>query len=248
MIKFRTRLILVSAFLLLAACSGKQVPPEKAPEELFQTAENQMERGLWTDALASWEQVRDAFYSPELSMLAELKIAETYYLAERYAEAAIAYEDFLQRYPDDPRTPSLLFRLGQSYYQQILARDRDQASTRHAIRTFQTLVTEYPDSSYVQQAQQYILRCQTRLADHEVYVGRFYFQRGHYQPAIKRLETVLTEFPDYYYRDEAYYFLGRAYLETGQAEQARAVFNLLLEEFPASSFYDDTRKILEKQG
>lgn len=241
-------LIILSVVLLLAACGGKQAAPERAPEELFQTAENQMERGLWTDALSSWEKVRDAFYTPELSMLAELKIAETYYLAERYPEAAIAYSDFLQRYPNDPRTPNLLFRLGQSYYQQILSRDRDQSSTRKAMLAFQELTLRFPDSPYVDQAEQYILRCKTRLADHEVYVGRFYFQREHYEPAINRLETVLAEFPDYYYRDEAYFFLGRAYLETGQTEQAREFFSLLLEQFPASSYYDKTSKLLESQG
>lgn len=240
-------LILLFMTLPVVGC-GKKAVQERAPEQLFQTAEKQMQQGLWTDAITSWEQVRDAFYSPELSMLAELKLAETYYLAERYPEAAIAYSDFLQRYPDDPRTPANLFRLGQSYYHQILSRDRDQTNTRNALMTFEQFMLRFPDDRNAAQAAQLILRCQTRLADHEVYVGRFYFQRKHYQPAIQRLEAVLEEFPDYYYRDEAYFFLGRSYLKTGQTEQANELFSLLLEQFPASSFYDKTRKLLARDS
>lgn len=246
-----SRFIKLSCILLLiiltTACSSSRPTPEQDTEKLFQSAERLLERGLWEDALIAWEQVRDAYYTPELSMLAELKIAETYYLSERYPEAATSYSEFLRRYPDDFRASTILFRLGQSYYRQILSRDRDQTNTRNALNTFTEFLRKYPDDPNATQAEQLALRATTRLADHEVYVGRFYLQREQYRPAIQRLENILTQFPDYYYRDEAFFFLGRAYLATGQTAEAQQILTQLMEEFPASSYYDKANKLLERK-
>ncbi|MFO7576952.1 MAG: outer membrane protein assembly factor BamD [Pelovirga sp.] len=248
----KTCLKLLVALLILAltgACGGrKEISPEENAERLFLDGERQLERGLWDDALGSWEQLRDTFYSPELSMLAELKIAETYYRAARYAEAASAYESYLQRYPNDVRAATLLYRLGQSYYQQILSADRDQSNTRKALQTFEQFIRRYPDDPDREQAELQILRARTRLADHEVYVGRFYLKRKLYQPAINRFEGILKEFPDYYYRDEAFFYLGTAYLENGQADKGRDTLQQLLEQFPASAYFDKAQKLLARDG
>lgn len=247
MSRFTKLSITLLLIILTAACSSRLTPEQNA-EKLFQSAERLLERGLWEDAITAWEQVRDTYYTPELSMLAELKIAETYYLSERYSEAAISYSEFLRRYPDDFRAPTVLFRLGQSYYRQILSRDRDQTNTRNAMNTFAELLRKYPNDPHATQAEQLALRARTRLADHEVYVGRFYLQRKKYQPAILRLENILAEFPTYYYRDEAFFFLGRAYLATGQTDEARQILTQLIEEFPASTYYDKAYKLLESNS
>lgn len=248
MVGFLKLCVALFVIVLTAACGGQRSTPEQDVMKSFQSAERLLERGLWDDAISAWEQVRDSFYTPELSMLAELKIADTYFLSERYAEAATGYSEFLRRYPDDFRTATVLFRLGQSYYRQILSRDRDQTNTRNALDTFEEFLRKYPDNPNAPEAAQLALRARTRLADHEVYVGRFYLQRKHYQPAIARLENILREFPDYYFRDEAFFFLGRAYMAAGRTDQAQQILERLIDEFPTSVFHDRALKILAREG
>lgn len=232
--------------LLLSACGGSKVKPESSAEKYFQEGERFFESNLYDDAIASWEKVRDTFYSPELSMLAELKIAEAYYISKRYEEAATAFNDFLKQHPNDFRAASILYRMGLSYYQQILTPDRDQTSTEKALNAFQELTRRFPDDPQAQEAGYLIQRCKTRLAEHEVYVGKFYLKQKHYQPAINRLEKILASFPDFYYRDEAYFYLGKAYLKTAQPDKAKSIFNQLFEEFPGSDFIEEAQKLLEK--
>lgn len=234
--------------LSLSACSGTKTKQTSSAEKYFQEGEGYFEKNLYDDAIASWEKVRDTFYSPELSMLAELKIAEAYYVSERYDEAATAFSDFLANHPKDFRIATVLYRLGLSYYQQILSADRDQTATENALATFQQLVQRFPDSTNAQEAGYLIQRCKTRLAEHDVYVGAYYVKKKHYQPAISRLESVLVEFPDYYYRDEAFYHLGKAYLKSGQKEKADAVFQQLFDQFPGSDFTADAQELLEDDG
>ena len=230
--------------LILTACGGSKIKPENSAEKYFRAGEKYFESDLFDDAIASWEKVRDTFYSPELSMLAELKIAEAYYVSKRYEEAAQAYQDFLKQHPNDFRAATILYRMGLSYYQQILSPDRDQTSTQNALQSFQELTRRFPDDPNAQEAGYLILRCRTRLAEHEVYVGHFYLKRKQYLPAIKRLKGILNSFPDYYYRDEAYFYLGNAYLKTNQADAAKVIFKKLDEEFPASDYTEKAKELL----
>lgn len=233
--------------LILTACGGSKVKPETSAEKYFRQGEKYFESDLIDDAIASWEKVRDTFYSPELSMLAELKIAEAYYVSKRYEEAALAYQEFLKQHPNDFRAANILFRMGMSYYQQILAPDRDQTSTENAMKSFQKLTSRFPNDPRAQEAGNLIQRCRTRLAEHEVYVGRFYLKRKQYQPAIQRLTAILESFPDYYYRDEAYFYLGKAYISTNQHDKAQAVYEKLFEEFPGSDFIEEAQELLTEQ-
>ncbi|MDX2479334.1 MAG: outer membrane protein assembly factor BamD [Desulfuromusa sp.] len=233
--------------LFLTACGPKIKPPESA-EKYFQEGERYLADNLYEKAIESWEKVRDTFYSPELSMLAELKIAETYYRSKRYEEAAIAFDDFLKQHPNDFRAATILYRMGQSYYQQILSPDRDQTSTKKALHGFQQLVSRFPNDAQAQEAGDQIQRCKTRLSEHEVYVGKFYLKRGQYQQAIIRLEGIFKSFPDYYYRDEAYFYLGKAYLLTAQLDKAKNIFNQLFKEFPGSNYTEKAQSLLSKES
>ncbi len=234
--------------LFLASCGGSKVKPQNSAEKYFQEGERYFESDLYEDAIASWEKVRDTFYSPELNMLAELKIAEAYYITKRYDEAAIAFKDFLEQHPNDFRAATIRYRMGLSYYQQILSPDRDQTSTENALQSFRELIRQFPNDPQSQEAGYLAQRCRTRLAEHEVYVGRFYLKRKQYKPAIQRLEGILESFPEYYYRDEAYFYLGKAYLQTAQPEKAKSIFNQLFEEFPGSNYVEDAQKLLKKES
>lgn len=234
--------------LFLAACGGSKVKPQNSAEKYFQEGERYFESNLYEDAISSWEKVRDTFYSPELNMLAELKIAEAYYVSKRYEEAAMAFDDFLKQHPNDFRAATILYRMGLSHYQQILSPDRDQSSTENALHSFRELIRRFPSDPQAQEAGYLIQRCRTRLAEHEVYVGKFYLKRKQYQPAINRLEGILESFPDYYYRDEAYLYLGKAYLKTEQPDKAENIFNQLFEEFPGSDYIEDAQKLLKKKS
>lgn len=235
--------VVLTLCVLLGAC-GANKPKQIDAAKYFQEGERLFEKKLYNDAIAAWEKVRDTFYSPELSMLAEIKIADAYFISEQYPEAATAYADFLDRHPNDSREGTLLFRLGLSYYKQILSADRDQTSTENALLTLQKMLARYPDHPKAEEAKVLTIRCKTRLAEHEIYVGRFYLKKKQYQAAIMRLENALKQYPDYYYRDEAYYSLIKAYVKSEQSDKARIVLEKLKTEFPRSDYLKDAEDLL----
>lgn len=241
------RVIGFLCLLLLAACASKTTEPveQNKAAVYFQEGEAAFESGLYTEAIASWEKVRETYYSPELNALAELKIAEAYYLREDYAEASVAYEEFLKNHPGHAKTADILFLLGLSYHKQILNFDQDQTPTRNALNTFRTMKQRYPDDPRMQQVDAYIANELNRLADHELDIARFYLKTDHYGASIGRYEGILKKYPDYDRKDEVYCFLGEAYFENGDHDKATEAFNTLFEKYTNSEFIDEAREFIE---
>ena len=241
-----TSVFLLGLFLLAACAPSTVVPPAKNAGVYFQEGEEFFEKGLYADAIASWEKVRDSYYSPEMNTLAELKIAEAHFLAEEYLEAGVAYEEFLRNHPDHPRVADVLYQLGLSYVYQMLNVDQDQSATIYALNAFQTLKERFPEDRRMEEVQIYIDRCINHLAASELSIGNYYLRTKSYSASINRVEKMLKKYPNFYERDRAYYVLGQAYLLNGDKEAAITAFNTLFNDYTGSEYILDAQKFVEE--
>lgn len=244
MIRFLVVLVVTS--LVLSACSTGKVPPTRSAGYYFKEGERLFEKELYEDAIASFEKVRDSYYSPELNILAELKIAEAYYRSEQYVEAAAAYELFLKNHPDNEKSELVLYFLGMAYYKQVLPADRDQTAANNSIVTFRNLLKLYPETSYKSDVSSYIGYCRNQMAEHELAVGRFYVRTEKPLAAIGRLEAVLKDYPDFKNHEQLYFLLGQAYLQIDEKEKAVESFNQLYARYPDSDLIPKAQKSLSK--
>jgi outer membrane protein assembly factor BamD len=234
--------------IMLTGCAlWEQKPVQYSTEEYFQQGEALMAEGKYKKAAEAWEKVLDAYISPQMNMLAELKIAEAHYLAEEYAEAAAAYENFLKKHPQERRTPDIMFQLGMSYFQQRLPLDRDQTATYNALVTFQSLVRNFPWSNKVAAAEQKIAVLRKEMADHEFYVGEFYFRTDEFEAALSRFKQLLQNYPEYPEKGKIYYYLGRAYLETDNKKEGIKAFNTLARKYPDSPYVAEAEDYLPEK-
>lgn len=243
--KSLTCIVLLSLVLFSACSSRTVVPPQKSAGAYFQEGEEFFEKGRYRDAIASWEKVRDSYFSPELNTLAELKIADAHFLNEEYIESAVAYEAFLTNHPNSPRIADVLYQLGLSYMHQILSYDQDQTATAYSLKAFQTLKERFPQDSRMADVQHYIDRCLNQLAASELNIGIFYLRTKYYAASINRIEGLLKKYPNYYQLDKAYYHLGMAYLLSGERDKAVVAFNTLFNDYTGSDYIPDAQEFME---
>ena len=172
-------------------------------EHRAETAEDLAEKGMeyfddedYHDALKAFTTLKERYPYSRYAILAELKVADAHFHRKEYAEAIAAYADFLQLHPKNDAIPYVLYQIGECYYKQLLSEDRDQTPTRQAISAFQRLLKEHPFSTYRNPAKERIQDCRKLLAQHELYVAKFYFKSKHYEAALGRFEGVLASYRD----------------------------------------------------
>ncbi len=228
--------------LFLSSCtSTTTVVDKKGPADLISEGVVFSHGGNFEKAIEMFKSVLNEYPLSEYVLEAQILLADTYYSMKEYSDSASYYTDFVVLHPAHPKAPYAQFRKGMSYFKEILSSDRDQSATKKAILAFDDLIANYPSSIYVDRAieMRYFLR--NRLADNELYVGKFYFKNGKYQGALKRFEAIIGEFPDSGVFGETLYYLGESYLALGEDELAGYVFERLVNSFPESPFADGAK-------
>jgi len=164
------------------------------PEGLYRKGYQDYQNGRYKKAIESFERVRDEYPMSEVAILAKLGIGDAHYSDKEYAEAEAAYGDFIYLHPTSEHLPYVMYQLGMCHYKQMLNIDRDQAETRRAANEFEKLLARFPDSKFALMAEKMLKECRGRLAEHEFYVGEFYFKQKKYEAALKRFEIIAKEY------------------------------------------------------
>ena len=166
-----------------------------------------------------------------------INLADTYYNAGEYTEAKVQYEEYVQLYPISAQTPKAYFFLGMSDYNTILAVDRDQESTRQALKNFRELLKRFPKSELSPDAKKRIAQLRFLLGKHEMLISRFYIRRGLRVSAIPRLREMVEKYKDIpELRAEALFYLGESYLLEESFKKAAEAYRLLISDYSISPF------------
>jgi outer membrane protein assembly factor BamD len=223
------KIIILLLLTLLVACAKE---PPFDPVEKFKDAEDKMQHFKYDEARKAYQEIQEK--APDRSYDADimLRIADTYYGEEKYAEAQVEYQAFINFHPVHRDAPYAQYQIGMCSYNEITTIDRDPAVTRAALKEFQALLTKYPGSPYEEEAKKYIAVCREKLAEYELYVGRFYYRKGSYVAALGRLEKLVKDYPGTAAEKDALYYAGLSYQERGDRAKALSVFETLATKYP----------------
>jgi outer membrane protein assembly factor BamD len=218
-------------------------------EQLFQKGQALLERRRFFRARSIMEKVMgrsDA--SRQLLADANLAIADAYYHDGgiiNLAEALSRYTSFLTFYPTHAKADYAQFQLGLCYLKEALGPDKDQATTRKALKAFRDVERNYPASDWVIPAQEQAEVCRERLAESEMRVGLFYKKRSAYPGAINRFRNILESYPLYSRRDRTFFELARTLKAANKRDEALIYYRKVLEEFPDSRYAPEARDALK---
>ena len=252
-------------FLLLAstACGGAttgglghRMHYGEDPQENYEGALLAYRHDNCIDAEPVFRRIRREFPYSRFAALSELRLADCKFKDGHFPEAITAYRRFVRLRPSHSQVPYARFRIAESHYEQIpkdwlLAPpsfERDQGSTREALRQLRRFVLDFPEDQRLPDARRMIDKCLGLLARHELYVARFYAHRDAWAGAAGRLRTLLATYAGSGLEPEALLLLGQVYLELNDRAQARQAFGELVERFPAAEEATDARAALRRLG
>jgi outer membrane protein assembly factor BamD len=218
--------------LVLAIFTGCAKEPAFDPVEKFRDAEEKMRRFKYEEARKAYQEIQEK--APDRSYDADimLRIADTYFGEEKYAEAQVEYQAFINFHPVHRDASYAQYQVAMCSFNEITTIDRDPSLTRAALKEFQNLLAKYPGSPYEEEAIKNIALCRGMLAEYELYVGRFYYKKGSYQAALGRLEKLLKDYPGTAAEKDALYYIGLSYQERGDKAKAIRAFESLVAKYP----------------
>lgn len=237
----------------LSACDRGRGPDESlaafSAEEIFQRGEYELETSRRaTSSLRYFKEIERLYPYTEWSRRALIMQAYAHHRAREYEESRAAAQRFLDMYPRDEDAPYAAYLLALSFYDQVDEVGRDQGVTFQALQHLRRLIEEYPDSDYTRSA---ILKFELafdHLAAKEMEIGRFYLQRGNYNAAVNRFRVVVEDFQTSTHTPEALHRLVESYLRLGLRDEAQTAAAILGYNFEANPFYQDSFRLLTRQG
>ncbi|WP_353234131.1 outer membrane protein assembly factor BamD [Diaphorobacter ruginosibacter] len=228
------------AAVLLAGCSSTTEDKTAgwSPNKIYSEARDEANSGSYDKAVPLYEKLEGRAAGTPLAQQAQLEKAYAQYKNNDKAQAVATLDRFLKLHPASPAYDYALYLKGLVNFNEDLGMfswlsrqdlsERDQKAAKDSFESFRELVTRFPESRYTPDARQRMMYIVNSLAQYEVHVARYYYERGAYVAAISRAQAAIADYKEVPAVEEALYILIRSYDALGM-EQLR----------------DDTRRVLD---
>lgn len=243
------RVAVVGAALALgltAACGGSsgssQVNYAVSAERNYERGVEALENERWEQAARYFQFVKSRFPYSRYAVLSDIGIADAQAGAGSHRSAIESYSAFLRLNPTHElsRNGYVGYRMAQAYLEMLPgdwwlvppSYERDQTAAMDAHRHLARFVRQYPDSPYLDEAREMLEAVNLRLARHEWYVARFYWDRDKPMGTVIRLRRLLEYHEGSELDGDALWLLGRAYIDVEMPDRARQAWQRLIDEHP----------------
>lgn len=210
MIRAVTFLVIVA---LAAGCGGGK--QKLSADEYYKDASEAFGKKNYEVATARYKELLDQYPFSEHAEEAELRIAHSQYKSHHYPEAIAAFNDFQRMHPMSPHLPEVYYLLGKSYMDQMTTSDRDQGAAENAHGWFRVVIDRYPTTPFAAKSQRKLDQCRRALAEHELYIARYYFKRKNLKAGENRVKGILENYGDTPVVGRALEALADAYARAG---------------------------------
>jgi len=244
---------------LLAACGGGSHTDPTAnwsAERLYQEAKENVSAGNWNEARTQLTAIEARYPFGVYAQQALIDLAYVNWRDDEPEQALATIARFEQLYPNHRAADYMLYLKGLVSFTPASAflsnltqqepAERDPKGLRRSYDAFNELLNRYPDSSYASDVRARLTWLVNTIAMNEVYVARYYLERGAWLAAVNRAQTVITDFEGAPAIEQALYVMTLAYDKLGMADLRDDAQRVLLANYPDSAFL--TRGFAADQG
>ena len=246
---------LLLIFIFLVSCSSNEIKQsvieEKSLElqvlEAYKEGKKALELNDVLYAAKKFNEAEILFPQSDWAPKSALMAAYSYYKLDYYGDAVAELKRFLRVYPNHRDIPYVYYLLGISYYEQIVDEKKDLQSIINAKETFKILIKKYPNTEYAIDAEFKINLIDDILASKEMYVGRYYFDKKKWIASINRFRTVIDDFDQTIYAEEALHRLVEIHYILGLNEEAKKYAQLLGYNYQSSKWYEMSYSVFNEK-
>ncbi len=245
---------LITLMIFLNSCSKEKIKTSVIKEksldlqvlEAYQEGYEALESGDVIYAAKKFNEAEMLFPQAETAPRSALMAAYSYYAQDYYGDAIAELERFIKIYPKYKYLDYVHYLLGICFYEQIVDEKKDLRSIVRAKNKFQYVIENYPDTEYAIDSEFKIDLINDMLASKEMYVGRYYFGKKKWIPAINRFRTVVDNYDTTIYAEEALHRLVEVHYMIGLVDEAEKYAQLLGYNYKSSEWYENSYSLFNK--
>ena len=241
--------------LLFFSCAKEEVKESIIKEkslnlqvfEAYKEGRESLEGGDVLYAAKKFNEAEKLFPQSEWAPKSALMAAYSYYAQDYYADANAELKRFIKIYPYHQNLDYAYYLMAIVYYEQIVDEKKDTESIINAKKSFESVIQKFPNSDYAIDAKFKLDLIEDLLASKEMYIGRYYFDKKKWIPAINRFRTVVDKYETTIYTEEALHRLVEVHYTLGLKEEAKKYAKLLGYNFQSSRWYENSYAIFNKK-
>ena len=241
-------LVLGATAVLVAGCSTSKVDQTAnwSPNKIYTEAKDEADSGAFDKAIPLYEKLEGRAAGTPLAQQAQLEKAYAQYKSGEKPAAIATIDRFIKLHPASPALDYALYLKGIINFNDDLGMfafmtrqdlsERDQKAAKDSFQAFKELVTRFPESRYTPDARLRMNYVVNSLAQYEVHVARYYYQRGAYLAAINRSQLALADYREVPALEEALYIMVQSYDALGLNDLRDDAKRVLTTNYPQSEY------------
>lgn len=247
------------SLLVLSGCSGLDEKDETldwSQQKLYTEATDEMNAGNYERAIKYYEILESRYPFGKYAHQAQLNVAYAYYKFAEPESALVAADRFIRLHPGHPATAYAHYLKGLVNFNRSLGfldrfvptdvSQRDPGATLDSYKDFATVVEEFPNSEYAEDAVRRMLYLRNNLARFEVRVADYYMRRGAYLAAANRAGYVVRNYQRTPALREALNVMIDAYDALDMRDLAQDTRRVLTLNEESGALIDDPQDLVEK--
>jgi len=214
--------------------------------EAYKEGKKSLERGDVLFAAKKFNEAEILFPQSQWAPKSALMAAFSYYSQDYYSDAIAELERFIEIYANHKHLDYAYYLLAICYYEQIADEKKDLQSILDAKKIFEIVIKDFSKSEYAIDSEFKLDLINDILASKEMYVGRYYFEKKKWIPAINRFKLVIENYDTTIYTEEALHRLVEIYYIIGLKNESKKYAKLLGYNYQSSEWYIKSYSVFNK--
>ncbi len=243
--------------LVIASCSKYQKIQKSQDFGLkYEKALEYYDREDYYRAMNLFDQVLPFYRGTEEAEDIAYKYAYGYYNQKEYIMASYYFDRFAKTYPRSERAEECMFMTAYCKYLDSPKYKLDQTSTVAAIKEMQLFLNAYPNSERVEQCNALIDELWEKLQKKEFEIAKLYLKMDRYESAVHSFETLLEDYPDTKFREDALFYTIKSYYyyasksvrskRVERYQEAADTYNEFVAQYPESKYNKEVKYMYDK--
>ena len=256
--------LLVSASigaLLLSGCAGSEGTKDDSDlwseTKLYSEANEKLNDADYAKCGKYFEKLEGRFPFGPYSQQAQINAAYCYWKGQEQAQALVAIDRFIKLHQGSPNLDYAYYLKGLISFNDDLGwlgkftgqdlSERDPKAAKEAFESFKVVVERFPDSKYAPDSLDRMRYIVNSLAEADVIVARFYYQRGAYLASANRAQLVIRDYDRAPAVEEALYLLVKSYEKLGMTDLSNDAMRVFKLNFPDSQMMETGQRVQKER-